>query len=75
MKTEHIMPAVGIFTTGIFCGVIFFALSLIKPYRSAVNEAHWAKEVITECINQYPDFYDTIAESDAYSEWVEYVNK
>lgn len=60
---------------GAVLGIFICAISLLRPYRATINEAHWAKEVINECINQYPDFYDTIAEGDAYSEWIEYANK
>lgn len=77
MKTNQdlVMPTVGGFAVGLFLGILLFTLTMHNHYVKAVNEAHWAKEVIIECIDQYPDFYDTIAEGDAYSEWVEHTNK
>lgn len=75
MQSEQLLNYCAALAIGAVLGIIVCALSLLRPYRSAINEAHWAKEVITECIDQYPDFYDTIAEGDAYSEWVEYANK
>lgn len=71
MKTEHILPATGVFTIGLFAGVLLFILVFLPQYQREVNHAHWADEVIEECIDQYPDFYDTIAEGDAWSKYME----
>lgn len=71
MKTEHILPATGVFTIGLFAGILLFILIFLPQYQHEVNHAHWADAVIEECIDQYPDFYDTIAEGD---NWDNYEN-
>ena len=70
MKTESILPAVGWLTIGAFASIFAFALIFIPQYQREVNRVHYADEVIQECIEQYDDFFDTIGEGDAYSEYV-----
>lgn len=70
MKTEHILPTTGAFTLGLFLGILLFALIFIPQYQREVNRVHYAEEVINECIDQYDDFYDTIAEGDAWNEYI-----
>lgn len=70
MKTEHILPYTGIFSLGLFAGILLFTLIFIPQYQREVNRVHYADEVIQECIEQYDDFFDTIGEGDAYSEYV-----
>lgn len=70
MKTEHILPTTGAFTLGLFLGILLFALIFIPQYQREVNRVHYADEVINECIEQYSDFDDTIAEGDAWSVYV-----
>lgn len=69
MKTEQILPTTGAFILGAFIGMIAFALMLLPHYQKAISRAHWADEVINECIDQYPDFYDTIAEGDNWDNY------
>ena len=71
MKTEHILPTTGAITIGFFLGILLFTLIFMPQYQRVVNRAHYADQVIEECIEQYDDFYDTIAEGDAWSEYME----
>lgn len=72
MKTEHILPTIGAITIGFFLGILLFALIFIPQYQREVNKCHWADAVIEECMDQYPDFYDTIAEGDSYCNYYYY---
>lgn len=71
MDTKAILPATGAFVLGLFIGLLLFSVWIIPHYQRAINHSHWADEVINECIDQYPDFYDTVAEGD---NWDYYVN-
>jgi len=70
MKTENILPATGLFSLGLFLGVLIFSVIFIPQYQREVNRVHYADEVIKECIEYYPDFDDVIGEGDAYCEYV-----
>lgn len=70
MKTENIMPMVGAFTIGVILTVATFAIIFVPKYNKKVQEIKYADAVIDRCINQYNDFYDTVAEGD---EWFYYV--
>ena len=73
MKTKQILPTTGAFIFGVVTGIVLFAVLLLPHYTKAINHAHWADEVINECIDQYPDFYDTVAERDSWGNYV--INK
>lgn len=73
MKTEQILPTTGAFMFGVIAGIVLFAVLLLPHYTKAINHAHWADEVIEECIDQYPDFYDVVAEGDSWGNYV--INK
>lgn len=70
IKTENILPATGVFTIGLFAGILLFVLIFMPQYQREVNRVHYADKVIEECIMQYDDFYDTIGEGDAYAVYV-----
>lgn len=70
MKTEHILPATGAFTLGFFLGIFLFICIFLPQYQREVNRVHYADQVIEECIKQYPAFYDTIAEGDAWGNYI-----
>jgi len=72
MKTEHILPATGIFTIGLFAGILLFVLIFLPQYQREVNHAHWADEVIKEAIKDNPNFFDTIGEGDNWNNYIEY---
>ena len=69
MKTEQILPATGIFTLGFFLGILTFSVWLLPHYQRAINHSHWADEVIKECIELNPDFFDTVAKGDAWNNY------
>ena len=71
MKTEQILPTTGAFVLGVFLGIIAFSLMLLPHYTKVVNQAHWDDEVINECIEMYPDFYDAIGEGDNYCNYIQ----
>lgn len=71
MKTEHILPTTGAFTLGFFLGILLFTCIFLPQYQREVNRVHYADQVIKECVKQYPTFYDTIAEKDAWSKYIE----
>ena len=73
MKTEQILPTTGTFIFGVIAGILLFAILLLPHYTKAINHAHWADEVINERIDQYPDFYDTVAEGDSWGNYI--INK
>lgn len=70
METKAILPATGAFVLGLFVGMILFVLLFLPHYTKAINCNHWADEVINECIDQYPDFYDTIGEGDSWDNYI-----
>ena len=71
MKTENLLSIIFATTLGIFVGVIVLAILIIPEYKKEVNRVHYADKVIEECAEQYDDFYDTIAEGDAWSDYIE----
>ena len=73
MKTEQILPTTGAFIFGVIAGILLFAILLLPHYTKTINHAYWADEVINVCIDQYPDFYDTVAEGDSWSNYI--INK
>lgn len=73
MKTKQILPTTGAFIFGVVAGIVLFTIFLLPHYTKAISHAHWADEVIEECIDQYPDFYDVVAEGDSWGNYV--INK
>lgn len=72
MKTNQdiVMPTVGGFAFGLLAGILLFTLTMHGYYTKSVNEAHWASQVIEECIEQYPNFFDTIGEGDNWDNYI-----
>lgn len=70
IPTECILPATGVFTLGLFAGIIVFVIIFLPQYRREVNRVHYADEVINECTEYYSDFYDVIAEGDVWEAYV-----
>lgn len=69
--TEETNQKIACGIIGIIIGMLLIGFIFLPHYTRIVNLSHYAEQVIDECIDQYPDFYDTIAEGD---NWCNYVD-
>lgn len=52
--------------------LMIICTALIVALSSVAEHSNYATLVINECQEQYQDFFDTVGEGDAYSEWSEW---
>lgn len=67
-KGEVILIIIGHVCLSILLGIMIGGLLWTPPFINRNKTIDRANAVIQECIEQYPDFYDTIGEGDAWCE-------
>ena len=69
--TEETNQKIACGVIGLLIGMLLIFFIFLPHYTRIVTLSHYAEQVIEECIDQYPDFYDTIAEGDSWSGYVD----